>query len=191
MKIENNVVVAIDYTLTDESGKVLDTSIGRGALDYIHGRGNLIPGLENQLLGKVAGDKFEAIVEAVDGYGEKRDELINEVPRINFPQDVDITVGMEFQAQGPAGVQMITVVKVTDNMITIDANHPLAGQKLIFDVEVVSVREATEAEKTAGHLMADSCGDSCGCSSKQAGDCEGHGGAGHEDQHGDGCGCSH
>ena len=191
MQIENNVVVAIDYTLTNEAGEVVDSSTDRGPLDYIHGRGNLIPGLEAQLLGKVAGDKFIAVVKPEDGYGMKREELINEVPRVNFPEGVEIQIGMEFQAQGPAGVQMIKVVAVADDMVTIDANHPLADVTLSFDVNVISVREATEAELTAGNLMADSCGDGCGCSSKQAGDCEGHGGEGHADQHGDGCGCSH
>ena len=193
MIIKNEMVASIEYTLTNNDGEILDSSQGKGPLVYIQGKQNLIPGLEKELEGKKIGDKFVANIAPEDAYGIHREEMIQSVPKENFAGVADIQIGMEFQAQGPSGVQIIKVVAVDGDEIKIDANHPLAGVPLNFDVEVIEVREATDEEKTAGHIAPDKCGDNCGCSTKQEGGCEGHGGKGHPDgnNQGDGCGCSH
>ncbi len=153
MKIQNNAVVSIHYTLTDDEGEVIDSSEGKEPLKYLHGAGNIIPGLENELLDCVAGDKKQVTVEPKDGYGEINEQLIQKLPTEAFSGIEKIEVGMEFQAQGQDGqVQYVVVREVEDDGITIDANHALAGQTLSFDVAVVEVREATETEIEHGHV---------------------------------------
>jgi FKBP-type peptidyl-prolyl cis-trans isomerase SlyD len=178
MKISKDKVVSIEYTLTDAEGEVLDTSEGVGPLEYIHGRENIIPGLERELDGKEPGAVFSAIVEAVDGYGEHNKDLVVVVPRNQFDADADIAEGMQFEAESPDGSRVVTVVAVSKDSVTVDANHPLAGEKLFFDIKVISVREATEDELTNG--LEDDCG--CGCGDHSCGDddecCGGHGGCG-------------
>ncbi|MFT3788038.1 MAG: peptidylprolyl isomerase [Tepidisphaeraceae bacterium] len=153
MPITKNSVVSFDYTLTDNAGKVLDTSSGRSPLVYMHGAGNIIPGLESQMEGKNAGDAFQAKVPPEQAYGVKNDQLIQAVPRTAFPANQMIMVGQEFQARGPNGqAGVVRVVKVEDNQITVDANHPLAGVELTFDVKIVDVRDATPDEIAHGHV---------------------------------------
>lgn len=164
MKIEKNKVVSIEYTLTDEAGTILDSSGDKGALPYIHGQGNLIPGLEKALEGKTEGDAFQATIEPKDAYGEHSPNLLVEVPRSNFEAGTPIEVGMRFEAGSGGGSQVVRVVKVDDNTVTIDANHELAGKTLVFDVKVISVREATEEE-----LYVPTGGCSCGSSSSGCG----------------------
>ena len=151
--IGENLVVSMHYTLTDDTGKVLDSSEGSEPLAYLHGKGSIIPGLERELVGKVAGDSLQVRVEPADGYGEIEKELIHKVEKASF-QGVDtVEVGMQFEAQAPDGsVQHIVVKKVEDDIVTIDANHPLAGVVLHFDVEIIGVREATEEEIAHGHV---------------------------------------
>ena len=156
MTISKNSVVSIHYTLTDDEGKELDSSIGKTPLEYIHGNGYLISGLEKQLEGKSEGDKFTAVIEPKDAYGEYNEAFVQEVNRNQFPEGIKIEEGMQFQADTAAGSQIVTVTKVTDDKVTVDANHELAGKRLHFDVEVVSVREATEEE-------IDSISGGCGC----------------------------
>lgn len=183
MTIAKDSVVSIEYTLTDDQNEVLDSSEGMGPLEYLHGHNNLIPGLEKELEGKNVGDSFKAVVKPEDAYGEIQKELVVEVDRAQFPDDVEITVGMQFEAGGPDGSRIVTVTDVKDNKITVDANHPLAGETLHFDVKVVSIREATEQEKAEG--LESACG--CGCGD----DCDCDDDCGHEG-HGDcGCGCGH
>lgn len=153
MKIQNNVVVSIHYTLTNQSGEVIDSSEGREPLKYLHGAGNIIPGLESELLDCSAGDSKQVTVQPKDGYGEVNENLIQKLPTEAFTGIDKIEAGMEFQAQGQdGGVQYVVVRKVEDDGITIDANHALAGQVLNFDVSVVDVREATESEIEHGHV---------------------------------------
>lgn len=153
MKIQNNAVVSIHYTLTNEAGEVIDSSEGKNPLKYLHGAGNIIPGLENELLDCVAGDSKKVTVQPKDGYGEKIDDLIQKLPHEAFSGIDTVEEGMEFQAQGQDGsVQYVVVTKVEDDGITIDGNHALAGQVLNFDVSVVEVREATETEIEHGHV---------------------------------------
>lgn len=152
MQIAKDSVVQIDYTLTDTEGKVLDSSRGHEPLAYLHGASNIIPGLENALTGKSAGDGLTVSVPPEQAYGVRHEQMIQDVPRKAFG-DADVKVGMQFQAQGQnAGGRLVTVVAVNPDTIRIDANHPLAGQTLNFDVKVVSVRAATPEEITHRHV---------------------------------------
>ncbi len=150
--IGNKLVVNMHYKLTDDKGNVLDSSEGADPLAYLHGAGNIIPGLEKALVGKVQGDSLKVKVEPADAYGEIVPELIQTVEKSAF-QGVDkVDVGMAFEAQAPDGsMQRIVVTKVEGDKVTINANHPLAGMVLTFDVEIIGVREATEEEVTHGH----------------------------------------
>jgi FKBP-type peptidyl-prolyl cis-trans isomerase SlyD len=151
MQIAKNKVVSIDYTLTGDDGAVIDSSQGGEPLAYLHGAGNIIPGLERALEGKSAGDAVQATIAPGDGYGDKNPALVQAVPRAQFPGVQDIKAGMQFQAQTNHGPRVVSVVGVTDDTVTVDANHPLAGQTLNFDVKIVEVRDATPEEVTHGH----------------------------------------
>ena len=148
MQITKNKVASIHYALTNNDGKVLDSSSGREPLTYIQGIGNLIPGMEEGLEGKTQGDKFSLKISPEKGYGAKDDKLEQRVPRTAFGAQ-EIKVGMQFQTN-QGGV--VTVTKVGLAEITVDANHPLAGVELNFDVEVIDVRNATEDEMAHGHV---------------------------------------
>ena len=152
MQITKNAVAEIEYELKDDGGEVLDTSRGRDPLAYLHGAGNLIPGLEAELEGKTSGSSFQVRIEPQDAYGVRREELVQAVPRTQFPDEADVQPGMQFQAQSPSGAQVVTVVGVEGDQVTLDANHPLAGVALNFDVTVVAVREATPEELEHGHV---------------------------------------
>ncbi len=151
MTVENGKVVSFHYTLTNAQGDVLDQS-QEHPMPYLHGAGNIIPGLEKELAGKKVGDKLTVNVPAAEAYGEYHEQLVNDVPREAFQGVDQIEPGMQFQANTPEGVQVITVKAVNGETVTVDANHPLAGQDLNFDVEIVEVREATEEESAHGHL---------------------------------------
>ena len=173
MIVEKDKVVTINYTLTGDDGNLIDTSVGKEPLEYIHGNGYLLPKLEEQLEGKNVGDKIKADLSAKDGYGEYNDKLVAEVPRDQFDTDMEIEVGMAFQAQTSSGPQIVTVTKVTDEAVTVDANHELAGVNLHFDVEILGIREATGDELQNG-LGGGCCGGGCGgCGGGCGGDCEG------------------
>ena len=153
MQIAHNSVVSIHYTLTNDGGDVIDSSAGSEPLVYLQGAGNIIPGLENPLAGKTAGETLTVRVAPTDGYGEVVMELIQQVPKEMFQGSDTIEPGMTFQAQDQSGyMQRVTVTAVNDNTVTIDANHPLAGQHLNFDVTIVDVRAATQEELDHGHV---------------------------------------
>ncbi len=153
MKIENDKVVSIDYTLKDDSGEVLDTSQDREPLAFIYGSGNIIPGLENALEGKEKGEELSVTVEPKDGYGEYDESLMFEVGKEQFQDPSQIQEGMQVQAQNSNGqVQIFTIKSIGDEKVQLDANHPLAGQTLHFDVAVSDVREATKEEIDHGHV---------------------------------------
>ncbi len=155
MVIADQKVVSIHYTLTNDDGQVLQESTGGEPLSYLHGTGNIIPGLETALSGKSEGDKLNVSVEPEQGYGVRNDALIQELPRNVFEGIEEIQEGMQFQAHSEQGTRVITVTKVDGDQITVDANHPLAGQTLNFEVEVDSVRDATEEEIAHGHVHKD------------------------------------
>lgn len=152
MQIANDVVASIEYTLTDDKGNVIDSSVGGEPLAYLHGAGNIIPGLESALEGKKVGDSFKVSVAPAEGYGEKDEGLLQVVPRSMFRGVDQVEVGMQFHAQTDYGMQVITVAKVEGDNVTVDGNHPLAGQNLNFDVKVVEVRAATAEELEHGHV---------------------------------------
>ncbi len=153
MKIADNCVVAFHYTLTNEEGDKLDSSVGGEPLSYLHGHQGIIPGLEKELAGKEVGDKLQVQVQPGEGYGEVNPQLIQQVPLAAF-QGVDkVEPGMQFQAQGEGGqVQMVTVREVSEEAVLVDGNHPLAGQVLNFDVAIEAVREASQEEIDHGHV---------------------------------------
>lgn len=157
MKIANDLAVAIHYTLTDEHGETIDSSIGSEPLVYLQGHANIIPGLEKALLGCSVGDKKQVVVQPADGYGEYDEELIQAVPREMFEGIDEIEVGMEFQVQGPAGAHFVEVTEVQEDSITVNGNHALAGKVLNFDVEVIEVRPATDDELSHGHIHGEGC----------------------------------
>lgn len=153
MKIAENCVVSIHYTLTDEEGEVIDSSQGREPLNYLQGAGNIIPGLERELTGCDVGETKKVVVEPAEAYGEIEPTLVQTLPRDAFQGVDEIKEGMEFQAQGPNGqVQYVVVKEVAEDGVTIDANHALAGKTLSFDVSIENVREATSEEIEHGHV---------------------------------------
>lgn len=150
MQVAENKVVSIHYKLTNDAGETLDSSEGREPLAYIHGQGNIIPGLEKALDGKNSGDELNVTVEPAEGYGDRHEQLIQDVPMSAFEGVDEVKPGMQFQAQTEAGPRVVTVVEVDEQQVTVDANHPLAGQELHFQVQVTDVREATEEEIQQG-----------------------------------------
>jgi FKBP-type peptidyl-prolyl cis-trans isomerase SlyD len=182
MNIEKNRVVSIDYKLVDDDGELIDSSEGGEPLVYLHGNGNIIPGLEKLLEGKKAGESLNCVIAPVDAYGERDDALVFTVGKDEF-EGTEVGVGMQFEAHGEEGAQIVTVVGIEGDKVKVDANHPLAGENLHFDVKIVEVREATEEELTHGHVHGQGCncdgdcGDECEC-----GEGKGEGGS---------CGCGH
>jgi len=152
MQIADHTVVSFHYTLTDDQGTVIDSSAGREPLTYLHGVGQIVPGLEKEMAGRAVGDQFKVDVAPEEGYGVRHAELEQQVPREAFQGVEDIQPGMQFQGRGPQGVINVTVTKVEDGVVHIDGNHPLAGQTLHFDVQVTEVREATAEEQQHGHV---------------------------------------
>ena len=152
MKIEGNKVVSIDYTLKDDDGNVVDTSNGAEPLVYLHGASNIIPGLEFELAGKAVGEELSVRVPPEQGYGVRDDSKKQAVPKAMFGEE-EIKVGAQYHAAGPDGQHLtVTVVDVSDEDVTVDANHPLAGFHLNFDVKVVDIRDATQEELDHGHV---------------------------------------
>jgi FKBP-type peptidyl-prolyl cis-trans isomerase SlyD len=151
MQIAKNKVVSIDYKLMDKSGRVLDSSEDGNPLAYIHGAGNLIPGLETALDGKRAGDKISVTIAPKDAYGERDEGQTAVIPRDRFNVK-DLKAGMRFQAQTSMGTRIITVISVDADNVKVDGNHPLAGVTLVFDVTVKEVRDATQEELAHGHV---------------------------------------
>ena len=151
MQISKHKVVSMDHTLTDDQGTVIDTSKGREPLAYIQGIGNIIPGLEAALEGRTEGESVTVRVEPEQGYGERDETLLRVVPRNLFDVE-EIQAGMQFHAQSEQGTEVVTVIGVTDEEVTVDSNHPLAGVALNFDVTIVEVRDASEEELSHGHV---------------------------------------
>ncbi len=153
MKIAAHSVVSIHYKLTNDGGEELDSSEGQEPLIYLHGTQSIIPGLENALDGKSAGEQLQVTVQPEEGYGPLDPELVEVIPRDAFEGVDEVKPGMQFQAENPEGrLQIILVKAVAEDGVTIDGNHPLAGQVLHFDVTVAEVRESTEEEREHGHV---------------------------------------
>ena len=151
--IKKNTVVSIHYVLTDDNDEVLDDSTNSYPLVYLHGAGNLILGLEKELEGKEVGFKALITVKPEEAYGQSNPDLIQDLPISQFQGIDKIEPGMNFETQSSDGqIQRVIVRKVTEDAVTIDANHPLADMTLNFDLEVVEVREADEEEIAHGHV---------------------------------------
>lgn len=152
MKIAKNKVVNIHYTLTNDEGQVMDSSRQGQPLAYIHGIGNLIPGLENELEGKSTGDQLKAVIKPEDAYGEWDPEQQHIVPKSGFQGDEELTVGMRVQVNAGGQQAIAMVTQIENENVTLDLNHPLAGLTLHFDVEIMGVRDAEAEELAHGHV---------------------------------------
>lgn len=151
--VADKIVVSIDYTLKDDSGSILDQSPEGEPLRYLHGAHNIIPGLENALVGKAQGESVAVVVEPEDGYGPVEEDFVQEVDKSIFEGVEEVNVGMAFEAMGPEGQsQRVMVTKVDGDKITVDGNHPLAGARLHFDVTITELRDATPEELDHGHV---------------------------------------
>ena len=174
--ISDGLVVAIHYTLKNDAGETLDSSIGMEPLEYLHGAGNIVPGLEDALSGKSLGENFQVVVAPEDGYGERDPRGVRAVPRSAFPPDVQIETGMQFFAEDKDGDPLAAwIVGTEGERVMIDLNHPLAGVTLHFDVTVDALRDATAEELAHGHPH--------GAGGHDHGDDDGHG---HDHGHGHG-----
>lgn len=152
LSITNGTAVSIHYTLKNDDGETLDTSAGSTPLQYLQGAQNIVPGLEQALEGKNVGDKFEVRVPPADGYGELSGLPASPVPRSAFPADANLQPGMAIQAETDDGPIMLWLQEITDESVMVAPDHPLAGVALNFSIEVVAVRDATDEEKSQGHV---------------------------------------
>ena len=160
MIVAANKVVKMHYSVLDNNKNTIDNSFDGEPLVFIVGTGFLIPGLENALLGKEAGDTFSVTVEPEQGYGERHDDLMQALPKSMF-EGMEIEVGMQFRATTDAGDQSVMIIEIQDEDVIVDGNHPLSGITLHFDVEVLEVRDATEEELAHGHVHGEGgCGHS-------------------------------
>ena len=159
MKIAEGHVVGIEYTLTNDAGEKIDESEGGKPFSYLHGKNNIVPGLEKELTTRSVGDFINVKVEPENGYGEVKAELIQEVPRSTFDEVKSIEIGMQFQTNNDDGEnQLVTITDIQEATVTVDGNHPLAGETLTFDVRIIDIRLASEEELKCGYAQ-----EKCGC----------------------------
>lgn len=162
LSVRDDLVVSLDYTLRLADGQVVDTSEGTDPLQFIQGRGEIIPGLEAQLYGMTVGQEKQVEVAPADGYGEMDVDLFETLPRAMFPQDMELEQGMAFRMRSEDGQTVIAYVdSVEDENVVVNLNHPLAGERLFFSVKIADLREATPEELEGG--CAGGCGGCCGC----------------------------
>ena len=152
MQIADRTVASFNYTLTNDAGEVLDSSEGREPLSYLHGKGNIVPGLEKEMTGKKVGDKFNVKVKPEEGYGVHNPALVQVVPREAFRGIDKLEPGMQFRAESDRGPMMVVITAVEGDQVTVDGNHPLAGENLNFAIEITGVREASVEEVLHGHV---------------------------------------
>jgi len=156
MTVKKDAVVEMHYTLKNDSGDVIDSSKGQEPMPFIQGHGNIIPGLESALEGSKVGDKLDVSIEPEDGYGLRMQDAIQEIPSSELQGVNEVKVGMQLQSQDQDGnAFLVTVTKVEDDKITVDANHPLAGETLHFSVNIESIRKAEAEELSHGHVHVD------------------------------------
>lgn len=183
MKIEKDKMVSIHYTLTDDKGVQIDSSVGGEPLSYIHGNGYLIVGMEKALEGKEPGAKFDITIQPEEGYGTYDERLVANLPKDRFEVPGEIEIGMQFQVMTGSGPMIVKVIEVNGDTVKIDGNHDLAGKVLNFSVEVIDVRDLTEEELTQLSSGGCGCGGGCGgcggdCGGNCGGDCGGNCGEG-------------
>lgn len=149
--VQDDAVVHFFYTLSDADGNVIDSNRSDEAMPYLHGAGNIVPGLEKQMTGHAVGDSFNAVVSAEEGYGVRDQELVA-VPRDQFPPDADLQVGMQIMAEDTDGhVVPLWIAALEDGIVVVDPNHPLADVELHFAIEITEIRNATSEELAHGH----------------------------------------
>lgn len=165
MEIAAEKVVKIHYTLTNDAGETLDSSAGMDPLEYLHGAQNIISGLEKSLNGQTVGSKLTVTVDPDEGYGMRDEKLLMEIPKEQFG-DQEVEEGMQFQAQVQGQAMIFTVLGTNETSVQVDGNHPLAGERLHFDVEVLDIRDATAEELQHGHIHAQG---GCGCGNPEGG----------------------
>jgi FKBP-type peptidyl-prolyl cis-trans isomerase SlyD len=174
VKIENNVHVSMTYTLTNDAGETLDQAGEDRPFGFVFGAGQVIPGLEKQIAGMEKGQSANITIAPSDAYGERNEEMVREIPRIQFPADIELKPGMPFEAQSPQGPMQFRIKEVTDETVYADFNHPLAGETLHFALNIIDLREATPSELSScatscscdsagGSSCGTSCGGGCGC----------------------------
>lgn len=151
MSISENSVVTLDFTVTNVNGDILDTTEDKQPLEYLHGTGFLVSGLEDVLSGKVAGEDFDVTLTPDQAYGERDEELVQSVPGELF-DGMEVAEGDTFVAETDDGHRPVTIVEVAEVFVKVDGNHPLAGMTLTFKGVVRGIREATEEEVTHGHV---------------------------------------
>tara|TARA_Y100001936_G_scaffold96647_1_gene94964 strand:- start:29739 stop:30221 length:483 start_codon:yes stop_codon:yes gene_type:complete len=156
-KIEQNTIASVHYTGTFIDGEIFDSSEGRAPLSFEVGKGQMISGFEQEMLGAEIGEKREFTLTPDRAYGERDEDAIQKVPRSQFPEEMAIEVGMVLGAQSEMGPIQFSVASVEDDSVTVDFNHQMAGKTLNFSVEVVDVRQVPEQKDM------DSCGPGCGC----------------------------
>lgn len=150
--IQDGSVVGIVYVLKNTEGEELDRADANEPFQYLQGAQEMIPGLEKALAGLAVGAKKKVTVSPEEGYGKQDPKLVRKIPKDVFPKDFPVKAGIQFEADlGGDGNGMVYTIKEVGDSVTVDGNHPLAGQTLHFDVEVVSVRKATEEELEHGH----------------------------------------
>ncbi len=150
--VGDNDVVSLEYTLTVD-GEVVDSSEGHGPIEYIQGKGQIIPGLEKEVYGMAVGESKEVVVSPAEGYGEENPEAFVEVPKSEFPPEIPLEVGTPLQLRDQQGqVFDATIAEVKENTVLLNFNHPLAGKTLTFQIKVVDVRPATQEELAHGHV---------------------------------------
>ncbi len=164
MEINDRTFVTIDYTLRLDSGETIDQTTPGNPFGFVFGAGQVIKGLEDGIKGKKAGDSLSLTIEPKDAYGEMRQDLIREIPKANFPEGMELKPGMPFEAQSPHGPVRFTIKEVKDDVVMADFNHPLAGERLHFDIKILEVREPSFAELA-------SLGGACGCDTEPTGGC--------------------
>ena len=156
MKVGKDKVVLMHYTLKNDAGDIIDSFDGADPLPFLQGHGNIIPGLESALEGSKVGDKLEVSIKPEEGYGVRMKDAIQEIPSSALKGVDEVKVGMQLQSQDKDGnAFLVNVTKIEDDKITVDGNHPLAGQTLHFSVSIESVRKAEAEELSHGHVHAD------------------------------------
>jgi FKBP-type peptidyl-prolyl cis-trans isomerase SlyD len=151
MTIQDKQVVSFHYTLSNQDGEQMETTRNKEPMTYLHGAQNIIPGLENAMAGRSVGDEFQVTLEPADAYGEKKEANIQRISSKHFRFPKKLKPGQIVGLQTRKGPVQVTIVKVGRFNVDVDSNHPLAGQALIFDVEISAVRDATEEEMSHGH----------------------------------------
>lgn len=144
-------VIGFHYTLTDKDGNQVDSSQGHAPLLFLEDSGQIIPGLEKEIIDLNVGDKKKVEVKANEAYGDIVQELVITVQKNQFPEGAVLNVGDQFQVNNDPGAPIFTIKEIKDEEVTIDGNHPMAGKDLFFDIEITEKRNATDEEMAHGH----------------------------------------